>query len=210
MIPAALAAVALLGGCATPVIPNSQPGTKIVAPEDYFDQPAEPIAAPGEVFGLGTVIQSADGAPQFCLGPVRESNPPQCSGPEIVGWDWTAIDGYETSGTVTWGAYALGGLWDGERFTVTHPPIMLALYDPPQFVDPYLDASKLGTTPEARLQEIETALNGSISYLPLSTRIQNGYLFVTYIYDDGRRQRYLSEAYGADVVLVRPALLDVT
>lgn len=215
MVPATLAAVAFLGACASPSAPtpaaaqSSQSGAKIIAPEIYFAQPAEVFAAPGDVFGLGTVIQHGDSEPQFCLGPVRQSIPPQCSGPEIAGWDWATVDGHETSGTVTWGAYAMTGTWDGVRFTLKYAPAMLALFDPLPFVDPYLDSSNAGVTAEARLREIQTAMNDSTSFRPLASSIENGYLFVTFTYDDGRLQRYLDQAYGADVVIVRPALHDV-
>ncbi|MEO7348390.1 MAG: hypothetical protein ABIW32_00780 [Terrimesophilobacter sp.] len=217
LLPAALATVALLGACASPASPteqttsdsqSSQSDGKIIPPEQYFSQPAEPIPAPGEVHGIGTVIQIGNAAPQICFGPVAESSPPQCSGPEILGWTWTDSDYHETSGTTQWGTYAVTGTWDGERFTSTETPILYALYDTLPVVDPYLDPARPGTTPEARLVEIQTAIEGSVSFLPLTTRIENGYLFVSYIYDDSRLQRYLTEAYGTDVVIVRPALLD--
>lgn len=222
MIPVALAVVALLGACATSTTPNGsgttgtptgeigQTNGKIISPEIYFSEPADIIPAPGEVHGIGMVIQEGDAATQICFGPVMESYPPQCRGVEIVGWEWTESDYHETSGTTKWGTYAVTGTWDGERFALTHPPILLALYDTVQVMDPYLDPSNPGATPEAQLQEIQTAIEGSVSFLPLNTRIENGYLFVSYTYDDGRRQRYLTEAYGADVVVVRPVLLDVS
>jgi hypothetical protein len=31
--------------------------------------------------------------PEVCLGPVAESYPPQCNGPELVGWEWGDHDG---------------------------------------------------------------------------------------------------------------------
>lgn len=218
MIPAAIAVATLLGACASPPTPPEQStadtlsnpsGSKIVAPETYFLQPAEPIPAPGEVHGVGTVIQAGDAAPQICFGPVAESSPPQCSGPEILGWSWSADDYHETSGTTQWGTYAVTGTWDGERFTNTRTPILYALYDTLPVVDPYLDPARPGTTPEARLVEIQTAIEASISFLPLTTRIENGYLFVSYIYDDSRLQWYLTDAYGEDVVIVRPVLQDL-
>lgn len=110
---------------------------------------------------------------------------------------------------MTWGAYAVTGAWDGERFTVTTPPIMLALYDTMAFVDPNLNPTTPGATSESRLQEVRTAIVASTSFLPLTAHIENGYLFVAYIYDDGRLQRYLDEAYGTDVVIVRPVLQDL-
>ena len=49
----------------------------------------------GEVVGTGTVLDVA-GDVTLCLGPIAESYPPQCTGPEIVGWNWDAIDIKET------------------------------------------------------------------------------------------------------------------
>ena len=73
---------------------------------------------------------------ELCLGPVAESYPPQCSGIPLTNWSWDGVEGSESSGDVTWGAYALQGTYDGEEFAVTQPPIMLALYDPMPFPDP--------------------------------------------------------------------------
>lgn len=190
-----LAAVALLGACSTPARPGAQP-------------PAG-IPAPGEVLGQGTVIQIGDSAPQFCLGPVAESYPPQCSGPAIAGWDWRGLQGVETSGDVTWGGYAVQGTWDGTRFTVTSPPMWLALYDPIRIVDPQREPENAGMTTQRRLLAIQDELATAGEVQPLMSWIENGYLFATYVYDDGDIQRHLDATYGADVVLVRPALRDV-
>lgn len=196
LLPFAVLLVATLSACASPVAPGGAPPSG--------------IAADGEVIGQGTVLQLADAAPQFCLGAIAESYPPQCSGPEVVGWDWEAIQGSELSGDVTWGSYAVQGTWDGTRFTVTAPPILLALYDPIRIDDPQRDPANAGTTSEQKLRTIQDELSAgplrTNSLQPLMTWIENGYLFVTYIYDDGDIQRYLENKYGADVVLVRPAL----
>src|SRR5690606_31278753 len=92
---------------------------------------------------------------QICLGPITMIYPPDCGGPEVLGWDWDDVDGAETEGGTTWGTYAVQGAWDGERLTVTQPPIMLALYDPMMVEDPQLDPDNAGTTSEERLAEIQ-------------------------------------------------------
>ncbi len=168
--------------------------------------PPQGIAAAGDVLGQGTVLQIADAPAQFCLGAVAESYPPQCSGPELIGWDWPAVDGYETSGDVTWGTYAVQGTWDGERLTVTSPPIMLALYDPMLVVDPFLDPKNEGATSQERLAEIQDELSTAEEFDPLILTPHNGYLFVTVVYDDGDIQSYLDDLYGKDVVVVQSAL----
>lgn len=192
---APLIAVLALGGCATPSSPGGQPPSG--------------IAAVGEVIGQGTVLQVDDAPPVFCLGGVMLSSPPQCEGPEIVGWDWKGVDGAETAGGVTWGAYALQGTWDGERFTLTRPAMLLALYDPMPVEEPRLDEENAGSTPEDRLLDIQGELSESAELQPLLSWPQNGYLFATYLYDDGDLQRYLDDRYGAEVVRVVSALRPV-
>jgi hypothetical protein len=62
---------------------------------------------------------------------VMESYPPQCGsgGIEVVGWDWTGLEGRETEAGVTWGMYVVTGTYDGTRFTITQPP---SLHVPPE------------------------------------------------------------------------------
>jgi hypothetical protein len=177
-----------------------------------INPPVPPAAIPaaGEVLGQGTVLQ-IDGEPaEFCLGAVAESYPPQCSGPEIVGWDWATVDGEETASSVTWGTYAVQGTWDGERMTVTQPPIMLALYDPMVVPDPFRDPANSGDTAEAELLEIQTEVHELDSLGALYSGVENGYLFVSVIHDDGQVQQYFDELYGPDVVVVESALRPVT
>jgi hypothetical protein len=200
---AAASAIALLAGCAE--APAATPGSDEGATSSGI---GVVIAAPGEVAGQGTVIQVGDSAPQLCLGPVAESYPPQCSGPEIAGWDWDAVEGEESSGDVTWGAYALTGGWDGTTFDVTSS-IMLALYDPMPFVDPLLDPENAGDSTQADLERIQAELHESAPFVVLSSWIENGYVFANVIYDDGSLQAWADERYLPDVVAIRPALRDI-
>ncbi|HWM33434.1 MAG TPA: hypothetical protein VNR36_04255 [Pseudolysinimonas sp.] len=208
-LPALLTAaggIALLAGCAGG--PAVTPGAGGPAGTGDIGDIGVAIAAPGEVTGQGTVIQVGDAAPQLCLGPVAESYPPQCSGPEITGWDWDAVEGDESSGEVTWGAYALTGGWDGTTFSVTSS-IMLALYDPMPFIDPLLDPGNAGDTAQAELERIQTGLHESAPFEVLSSWIENGYVFASVIYDDGSLQAWADEKYLPDTVAIRPALRDV-
>ncbi len=68
-----------------------------------------------------TVLESPDHGPQLC-GFVLTSLPPQCSGPDVVGWDWADIDGEESAGGTTWGAFYVVGTWDGASLSLTEPP----------------------------------------------------------------------------------------
>ncbi len=202
-LPAALSlvlAVSLLAACSPAVTPG---GDGVPLPDPH-------PAADGPVLGQGTVIQVGDATPQLCLGAVAESYPPQCSGPEIDGWDWTSVDMKETASDVTWGAFAVTGLWDGERFTITDPPIPLALYDPAQQApDPRFDPATPGTGTEAQTEEIHAQLLESQAFDELSSWSQNGYLFVSVIYDDGSLQEYVDERFGPDLVAILPALVPV-
>ncbi|CAN5455237.1 hypothetical protein BH09ACT4_BH09ACT4_16930 [soil metagenome] len=203
---AVLGSLVLLAGCAAS--PGSAGGGSAGGDSNTGSIGAT-IAAPGDVAGQGTVIQIGDAAPQFCLGPVAESYPPQCSGIAMSGWDWATVDGEETSGDVTWGTYALTGGWDGTTFSVKSS-IMLALYDPFPFIDPLLDPDNAGDTSDADLAKIQTEITESAPFVVLSSYPQNGYLFVTPIYDDGSIQTWADNKYLPDVVAVRPALRDVS
>jgi hypothetical protein len=68
-----------------------------------------------------TVLESPDHGPQLCRE-VMDSLPPQCGGPDVVGWDWDDVDGEESASGTTWGTFELIGTWDGERFTLTDAP----------------------------------------------------------------------------------------
>ncbi len=74
-----------------------------------------------------TVLEGPDHGPQLCLAGVAESYPPQCSGPDIVGWDWSSLEAESASGT-TWGDFTVVGTWDGDTFTLTEAPTD-AVYD---------------------------------------------------------------------------------
>jgi len=69
-----------------------------------------------------TVLESPDHGPQLC-GVVATSLPPQCGGPDIIGWDWAAVRSESANGT-TWGSYLLVGTFDGTAFTLTEPAVV--------------------------------------------------------------------------------------
>lgn len=201
-------AALLVSGCASTVGPDNGAvggdGLQITP-----EAPPAAIPAEGEVLGQGTVLQVEGEAVAFCLGAVAESYPPQCSGPEIAGWDWASVDGHESANGVMWGTYAVQGTWDGEQLTITQPPIMLALYDPMMIPDPLRDPSNVGATSEADLLQIQTELHEAGTVEVLVSGPENGYLFATVVYDDGQVQRYFDELYGSDVVVVESALRPV-
>jgi hypothetical protein len=72
----------------------------------------------GLLEGVGMVLDDGRSA-QLCLGAVAESDPPQCSGIPLVGWDWDAVEGEVTSAGTTYGEFHVVGSFDGKTFTVS-------------------------------------------------------------------------------------------
>ena len=194
---AGLVAALLLSGCGAVATPGGNPGGE------------PPTSGPEELVGQGMVISPEDGPAMLCLGPVMESYPPQCSGPEIIGWDWTAVDDSETSNGVTWGTYAVHGTWDGAAFTLTRPPIPLALYDPPAKIDPRTDPANRGAGTDSELEALQQDLYEAEGSSLLMSWVENGYLFITVVYDDGTLQDAYDAEYGSDTVAVQSALQPV-
>jgi hypothetical protein len=199
------ALVLALSGCAG----NTGPAADSAGGDAPPTVPTTNAAAPGEVLGQGTVLQADGEVAMFCLGAVAESYPPQCSGPEIKGWDWDAVEGSESASGVTWGTYAVQGTWDGTALTVTQPPIMLALYDPMPVVDPFTDPGNAGPSSEQELTALQEQVSNDEFVEVLTSWPENGYLFVHVLYDDGSVQRYFDERHGKDLVQVRSALRDL-
>ncbi len=196
----AAAVVLTVAGCASSAVPGSgSPGpVQLVG-----------FAADGTVVGQGGVIQ-ADGSPaELCLGGIMDSHPPQCAGGiPLADWDWSALDGHETASEVTWGDYAVWGEWDGETLTVTDA-VLLALYDPMPRVEPLRYPANRGDTPEDHLLGIQDGLHDEAPFPVLGAWPENGYLFASVIYDDGRLQSWFDETYGADRVVAVSALQPV-
>lgn len=203
MLAASVLLVAL-AGCASAGRPGPDGG-------GTDDEPWLPTALPvmiTEVHAVATVLQVDDAPPQLCLGAIAESYPPQCGGPEVVGWDWSAVEGEETASGVTWGAYAVWGDWDGETLTVTREPILAALYDPmvdPEVPNPWDPSLPAGPLPEDEARSLQSELEDAVPGL-LSSSPVNGRLVVEVQFDDGTLQRAFDERYGEDAVVVVPQL----
>lgn len=199
LVALAAASAASLAGCATSSPAASDPAT--VALGMVLPSPPE-----GEVIAQGTVMD-AGGQVELCLGPVAESYPPQCSGIPLTGWSWDGIDGAETAGEVTWGAYAVQGTYDGETFAVTQPPIMLALYDPMMPDDP--TGGEPGNGDETTLLALQEELPDRLGDAYLGSYPQDGWLWVDVVWDDGTWQQAADAEFGDDVVVIRSALQPV-
>jgi len=164
-------------------------------------------AARGEVTtrGLATVMDT--GRPELCLGPVAESDPPQCRGIPLEGWDWSARHGtYDTSDDVRWGQYAVTGTFDGTTMTVTGA-IPAAVYDPAA-PDEALPSGDAGTglvdQQEVRRKLLAAPLPGTLTVSPTPAGV-----VVEVVHDDGSLQQRVDAAYGAGVVEVRSVLVPV-
>lgn len=192
-----VAVLAGLTACATPAGPGAPPPLVGESP-----------AADGDVVGHGWVLQVGDAAPEFCLGAILESYPPQCSGIELDGWDWGSVEGQETSGDVTWGQYAIWGAYDGSTLTVTDS-VMVALYDPMFVEDPATLPENAGDNTDAELVAIQDSLHADAPFEVLETYTSNGYLFARVVFDDGSYQEWVDNRYGPDIVQIRSALTPV-
>jgi len=202
---AAVTAVAVaclaLSGCASAATPASSADD---APRLGEVSPGLPD---GEVVGQGMVLgDGADGA-QLCLGAVAESAPPQCAGIPLAEWSWDGLDGFETTGGVKWGSYAVQGTYDGTTFTVTQPPIMLALYDPMIPADP--TGGEPGAGSEDDLLAIQEELPERLGEAYFGSYPQDGWLFVDVLWDDGTWQDAADGEFGADTVIIRSALRQI-
>jgi hypothetical protein len=154
---------------------------------------------------MGTVIDVAGDA-KLCLGAILESYPPQCAGLPLDDWTWEGLDGSDSSGDTRWGAYAVTGMYDGERLTVTEQPIMLALFDPIAPEDPTGGVD--GSTPAAELTAVQDDIAARLSpdAVVMSDR---GYVWVMVTWDDGTLQAAADAEYGTDVVIVTSALREI-
>jgi hypothetical protein len=103
------------------------------------ERPPSSSAGPQRYQIDATVLESPEHGPQLCAGGVLESLPPQCGGPDILGWDWATAEGEESVGGTIWGEYHLVGTYDGTTFTLTEPPAAPLLRSPaalPDFTTP--------------------------------------------------------------------------
>jgi hypothetical protein len=92
----ALCLAGTLAGCGD-TAPNVSIGTN----------PGDRTAAP--VYQADAlVLESPEHGPQLCRE-VASSYPPQCGGPDVLGWNWGAVEGEESASGTTWGSYRVVG-----------------------------------------------------------------------------------------------------
>ena len=199
----AAAALAAAAGLALSACATATPGG--AAPDSVLGS-VDPGLPDGDVLAQGTVLDDGSGA-ELCLGAIQESYPPQCSGVPLEGWSWDEVEGSESEGSVTWGAYAVQGTYDGETFAVTQPPVMLALFDPAMAEDP--TGGKPGTGTEAELLGIQDELHDRLGTALLSSAAIDGWLWVDVLWDDGTWQDAADGEFGAGKIVIRSAMNEV-
>lgn len=207
LIPAVASAVGLLALTACAAGPGgSAAPTSTTVPSDQRLENAHPEPPEGRVIGVGTVLDDA-GDVALCMAAIMESYPPQCSGVPLDDWTWDGVDGSETSGDATWGAYAVYATYDGERLTRTDPPIMLALYDTVAPEDP--TGGVEGSTDEDELTRVQDDISARLGTDALTVGTDRGYVWLQVVWDDGILQDAVDAEYGDEVVVVTSALREI-
>lgn len=104
----ALLLATALSGCGDATSGGAEPGPSAASPTVM-------LPADGPVQARATVLDDGHG-PILCLGGVAMSLPPQCAGPEVLGWAWDDHPDHDAAGGVRWGEYTMVGTWDGTSF----------------------------------------------------------------------------------------------
>lgn len=195
----------LLSACSTTPGSSAAP-TSTTAPSGQRLEDVRPGLPEGRVIGVGTVLDVA-GDVQLCMGAIMESYPPQCTGVPLDDWSWDGVEGSESSGETTWGAYAVYATYEGERLVSTDEPIMLALYDPIAPEDP--TAGVDGSTSERDLTQIQDDISARLGSEALTLRTDRGYVWLSVVWDDGTIQGAADAEFGDGVVVVTSALREI-
>ena len=77
-----------------------------------------------------TVLESPTHGPHLCHS-VATSDPPQCSGLPVAGWDWEAVDDEESRNGTTWGSWHVVGTYEDGEFRLAEPPGPRRVTPPP-------------------------------------------------------------------------------
>jgi hypothetical protein len=119
---AALLVLVAVAGCArspqpgdaAPIVPEApQPGVSKgvnLIPDGYT----------GRFEINASVLENAAHGPQLCQA-MALSYPPQCGGPDVVGFKWDGL-AHESANGTKWGSFKLVGTFAGNAFTLTEAP----------------------------------------------------------------------------------------
>ena len=132
------------------------------------------------------------------------SNPPQCDGATVRGWDWSLVDADSAAG-VSFGVVQVVGTWDADSttLTVTRPLVV----PPPVAVD-----APLPVVAEARrrqLEQIEAELRDRPDLLDVdASALEDHVAVTTWVVPDGLQDE-LDDEYGDGTVQVHGRLAPV-
>ena len=119
-LPAAAAATAVVmaAACGADAEEDQEPGST----EEPGPEPAPPVPEGTVTTQHPATVMDDDGTAELCLGAVAESYPPQCSGPELIDWEWEDQDpgAYTQEGEVRWGEFVVDGVYDPQQDTFDH------------------------------------------------------------------------------------------
>lgn len=187
------------GASDVPTAPDAPVVTGPDARARLADLPMPSTTEP--MLAIGAVLER-DGVALLCVGPVAESAPPKCGGPELVGWDSAVFDHEETGG-VRWAqGVAVEGTYDAaaQTFTQIGEPMSAAAIQLPAIEVPP------GDVDEATLLAVQQDL-GELGRVDIfGSYPEAGTLVLTVAYDDGSIQAALDDVYGEGVVFVVPAM----
>ena len=193
-----------VAGCAAPGTGGaSAPAAPVPTGAEVQAQLAElpTPSADSPVLAIATVLEQ-DGTAILCVGPVAESAPPQCDGPELIGWDWAAFEHQETGGVRWVQGVAVEGTYDAEAatFTQTGEPMSAAAITLPAIEVP------AGDLDDATIEAVQADFFAIERADVLGAHGEQGTVVVEVVYDDGSVQAAIDEIYGAGVVFVVSAL----
>lgn len=107
-------------------------------------------AQPEEFIARGQVCEDKSDGPRLWVGADDLMLPPQCAGVDVVGWDWSTVQGAHKFGGVRWGDFVVIGNYDPAKneMALTRPAIPAMEYKGSGLNQEY--AGKASTTPCAR------------------------------------------------------------
>lgn len=189
---------ALRGGAADPALidPPMDTAAPVITGADAQARLAElPTPSATEpVLAIGTVLD--DGSPMLCYN-ILTSLPPQCSGPEVVGWDWSTVEHEEANGVRWTDGVAMRVTYDAAANAVT-PVEMLDLAALSMLARETPTGSLDAATQQAVQEDVWALGRADV----LGGGGGQGIAEIEVVYDDGSMQAAFDTVYGPGVVHV--------
>lgn len=195
---------ALRGGAEDPALidPPMDTAAPVITGADAQARLAElPTPSATEpVLAIGTVLEPASGpgagTPMLCYA-VAQSLPPQCTGPEVVGWDWSTLQHEEANGVRWTDGVAIRVTYDAAANAVT-PVEMLDLAALSMLARETPTGSLDAATQQAVQEDVWALGRADV----LGGGGGHGIAEIEVVYDDGSMQAAFDEIYGTGVVHV--------